>query len=166
MSDSLSSHMDDQENLSDASEDESYSYSGPPGEPLSRDTSEPLFDSDFQSPTQPPEPQPADTEDLLGLNSDALCAPAPPPQQSSTEGGMKASSSNSDLLNDLFAPAAAAAQQDDSSDLIGEQTGPDLFFSGAPSNGAGAAAAAAQPPKSKINMESSFQKRYTSIFFF
>lgn len=40
--------MNDQEDLSDQSEGESYSYSAPSGEPLSRDTSEPLFDADFQ----------------------------------------------------------------------------------------------------------------------
>lgn len=159
MVDSLSGHVDDQENLSDASEDESYSYSGPPGEPLSRDTSEPLFDTDFQSPTQPPEPQPTDTEDLLGLNSDAPCTPAPP-QQTSTEGGMKASSSNSDLLNDLFAPTTTGVQQDGSHDLIGDQAGQDLFFSAAPSS----AAAAAQPPKSKINMEKLFFKTLSFLF--
>uniref|UniRef100_A0A671WG20 Cyclin-G-associated kinase n=1 Tax=Sparus aurata TaxID=8175 RepID=A0A671WG20_SPAAU len=110
--------MNDQEDLSDQSEGESYSYSAPGGEPLSRDPSEPLFDADFQeTPT-------GDTADLLGLNSD----PQPPPTSSTSstapyqgvEGGMKAASSNSDLLNDLFAPP-------------GGQTGPvqeDLFFSG------------------------------------
>ncbi|XP_076127024.1 cyclin-G-associated kinase isoform X1 [Alosa pseudoharengus] len=139
--DSLSGPMDDQDNLSDASEDESYSYSGPPGEPLSRDASEPLFDTDFQSPTQPPEPQPSDTVDLLGLNSDAPGPPAPP--QTSTEGGMKASSSNSDLLNDLFAPPGIGVRQDSSNDLIGDQADQDLFFNNAPSN----TTAAAQPPK-------------------
>lgn len=40
--------MNDQEDLSDQSEGESYSYSAPGGEPLSRDPSEPLFDADFQ----------------------------------------------------------------------------------------------------------------------
>lgn len=40
--------MNDQEDLSDQSEGESYSYSAPSGEPLSRDPSEPLFDADFQ----------------------------------------------------------------------------------------------------------------------
>ena len=40
--------LDDHDDLSDQSEVESYSYSGPGGEPLSRDPSEPLFDADFQ----------------------------------------------------------------------------------------------------------------------
>lgn len=40
--------LNDQEDLSDQSEGESYSYSAPSGEPLSRDPSEPLFDADFQ----------------------------------------------------------------------------------------------------------------------
>lgn len=40
--------INDQEDLSDQSEGESYSYSAPGGEPLSRDPSEPLFDADFQ----------------------------------------------------------------------------------------------------------------------
>lgn len=40
--------MNDQEDLSDQSEGESYSYSAPGAEPLSRDPSEPLFDADFQ----------------------------------------------------------------------------------------------------------------------
>lgn len=40
--------MNDQDDLSDQSEGESYSYSAPSGEPLSRDPSEPLFDADFQ----------------------------------------------------------------------------------------------------------------------
>lgn len=37
--------MNDQDDLSDQSEGESFSYSAPSGEPLSR---EPLFDADFQ----------------------------------------------------------------------------------------------------------------------
>lgn len=41
-------YMNDQEDLSDQSEGESYSYSATSGEPVSRDHSEPLFDSDFQ----------------------------------------------------------------------------------------------------------------------
>uniref|UniRef100_A0AAQ4QYR4 Cyclin G associated kinase n=1 Tax=Gasterosteus aculeatus aculeatus TaxID=481459 RepID=A0AAQ4QYR4_GASAC len=110
--------MNDPEDLSDQSEGESYSYSAPGGEPLSRDPSEPLFDADFQS--APPAAQESpigDTADLLGLNSD--------PSVSSTssssaahpgvQAGIKAASSNSDLLNDLFAPPAgqtAAAQED------------------------------------------------------
>lgn len=40
--------MNDQEDLSDQSEGESYSFSAPSEEPLSRDPSEPLFDADFQ----------------------------------------------------------------------------------------------------------------------
>lgn len=40
--------LEDHDDLSDQSEVESYSYSAPGGEPLSRDTSEPLFDADFQ----------------------------------------------------------------------------------------------------------------------
>lgn len=40
--------MNDQDDLSDQSEGESFSYSAPSGEPLSCDTSEPLFDADFQ----------------------------------------------------------------------------------------------------------------------
>jgi len=40
--------MNDQEDLSDQSEGESYPYSAPGGEPLSRDPSEQLFDADFQ----------------------------------------------------------------------------------------------------------------------
>uniref|UniRef100_A0AAX7W697 Cyclin-G-associated kinase n=1 Tax=Astatotilapia calliptera TaxID=8154 RepID=A0AAX7W697_ASTCA len=115
-------YMNDQEDLSDQSEGESYSYSATSGEPMSRDHSEPLFDSDFQAP-------PEDTADLLGLN----CDPQPPTMSSTSssapqhgdQGGMKAASSNSDLLNDLFAPPAG-------------QTGAvqeDLFFSG-PASGA------------------------------
>uniref|UniRef100_A0AAQ4P5M1 Cyclin-G-associated kinase n=1 Tax=Gasterosteus aculeatus aculeatus TaxID=481459 RepID=A0AAQ4P5M1_GASAC len=106
--------MNDPEDLSDQSEGESYSYSAPGGEPLSRDPSEPLFDADFQVGKESPI---GDTADLLGLNSD--------PSVSSTssssaahpgvQAGIKAASSNSDLLNDLFAPPAgqtAAAQED------------------------------------------------------
>lgn len=40
--------MNDQDDLSDQSEGESFSYSAPSGEPLSREPSEPLFDADFQ----------------------------------------------------------------------------------------------------------------------
>lgn len=122
--------VNDQEELSDQSEGESYSYSAPSGEPLSRDISEPLFDADFQSPPPEAEESPAaDTADLLGLNSD----PQPPsmtstsssaPQQG-VQGGMKAASSNSDLLNDLFAPPAGQTGQ------VQE----DLFFSD-PTSGA------------------------------
>ncbi|XP_005459852.1 cyclin-G-associated kinase isoform X1 [Oreochromis niloticus] len=123
-------YMNEQEDLSDQSEGESYSCSATSGEPMSRDHSEPLFDSDFQtaSPATQEAP-PEDTADLLGLNSD----PQPPTMSSTSssapphgdQGGMKAASSNSDLLTDLFAPPAG-------------QTGAvqeDLFFSG-PASGA------------------------------
>ncbi|XP_034452364.1 cyclin-G-associated kinase isoform X2 [Hippoglossus hippoglossus] len=121
--------MNEQEDMSDQSEGESYSYSAPGGEPLSRDPSEPLFDADFETP--PPAAQEAPvggTADLLGLHSD----PEPPsasstsssaPQQG-VQGGMKAASSNSDLLNDLFAPPAGqtgAGQED----LFFTETTPD-----------------------------------------
>uniref|UniRef100_UPI0037E99552 cyclin-G-associated kinase isoform X2 n=1 Tax=Semicossyphus pulcher TaxID=241346 RepID=UPI0037E99552 len=119
--------INDQEDLSDQSEGESFSYSAPSGEPLSRDPSEPLFDADFQ--TSPPEAQESpigDTADLLGLNADTQ-APSTSSTSSSApqgvQGDLKAASSNSDLLNDLFAPPAG-------------QTGAvqeDLFFSGATS---------------------------------
>ena len=62
--------MDDPDDLSDQSEVESYSYSGPSGEPLSRDTSEPLFDADFQvSPGSP------DGETSQKVTSKSLKAP-------------------------------------------------------------------------------------------
>ncbi|XP_049326830.1 cyclin-G-associated kinase isoform X2 [Astyanax mexicanus] len=101
-SDSLSGPMDDQDDLSGGSEEESVSYSAPMDGSLSRDPSEPLFEADFT--TSPPEPQP-DTEDLLGLNSDAsgsTAAPQPPPGP--PEPGLRSCASNSDLLNDLFNP--------------------------------------------------------------
>ncbi|KAM3611790.1 uncharacterized protein V6R79_024258 [Siganus canaliculatus] len=120
--------INDQDDLSDQSEGESYSYSAPSGEPLSRDTSEPLFDADFQTSGPAAEESPVgDTADLLGLNSDpqppstSSASSSAPPQ--AVQGGMKAASSNSDLLNDLFAPSAG-------------QTGAvqeDLFFSGSTS---------------------------------
>ncbi|CAJ1069180.1 cyclin-G-associated kinase isoform X2 [Xyrichtys novacula] len=117
--------MNDPEELSDQSEGESYSYSAPGGEPLSRDPSEPLFDADFQNPPPAAQESPmGDTADLLGLNADPQppsmsSTPGPAPTQG-VQGGMKAASSNSDLLDDLFAPP-------------GGQTGAvqeDLFFSG------------------------------------
>ncbi|XP_014904133.1 cyclin-G-associated kinase isoform X1 [Poecilia latipinna] len=117
--------MNDQEDLSDQSEGESYS--APSGEALSHDLSEQLFDADFQNPPPAPEDSDrSDTADLLGLNSD----PEPPASSAvssgaSNQGGLKAASSNSDLLNDLFAPPAG-------------QTGTvqeDLFFS-EPTSGA------------------------------
>ena len=40
--------MNDQDDLSDQSEGESFNYSAASGEPLSREPSEPLFDADFQ----------------------------------------------------------------------------------------------------------------------
>ncbi|XP_077377441.1 cyclin-G-associated kinase [Festucalex cinctus] len=105
----------EQEEASDQSEGESYSYSAPSGEPPSRDTSEHLFDADFQTPTPTAEDSPADnTADLLGLNSE--------PQAPTSAAGLKASSSHSDLLNDLFAPPAGPA------DLPATQE--DLFFGG------------------------------------
>ncbi|KAM7017607.1 cyclin-G-associated kinase [Tautogolabrus adspersus] len=122
--------MNDQEDLSDQSEGESYSYSAPGGEPLSRDPSEPLFDADFQSPPPAAQDSPiGDTADLLGLNADpqppSLSSTSSSAPQQGVQGGMKGASSNSDLLNDLFAPP-------------GGQTGAvqeDLFFSG-PTSGA------------------------------
>lgn len=114
--------MNDQEDLSDQSEGESYPYSAPGGEPLSRDPSEQLFDADFQS--SPPAAQVSplgDTADLLGLNADpSMSSTSSSVPHHGVQGGMKAASSNSDLLNDLFAPPAGqiGAVQDD------------LFFSG------------------------------------
>ncbi|XP_077456668.1 cyclin-G-associated kinase [Stigmatopora argus] len=102
----------DQEDLSDRSEEESYSHSVPSGE--SQDTSESLFDANFQTPQSTTEGSLAnDTADLLGLNAE----PQPP---SASSDGLTASSSHGDLLNDLFAPPA------------GNTTAPqeDLFFSG------------------------------------
>ncbi|XP_034726868.1 cyclin-G-associated kinase isoform X1 [Etheostoma cragini] len=112
--------MNDQEDLSDQSDEESYSYSAPGGEPLSRDPSEPLFDADFQTPLPAAQESPVDdTADLLGLNADPSMSSSSAPRQG-VQSGMKAASSNSDLLNDLFAPPAG-------------QTGgvqEDLFFNG------------------------------------
>lgn len=108
--------FNDQDTLSDQSDGESVSYSAPSAEPLSRDTSEPLFDADFQTPPQEPA---SDTADLLGLNSDpasSSCVPNPAAQS-----GMKAASSNNDLLNDFFVPPSG------NSGAVQE----DLFFSGA-----------------------------------
>ncbi|XP_034397357.1 cyclin-G-associated kinase isoform X3 [Cyclopterus lumpus] len=114
--------MNDPEDLSDQSDGESYSYSAPGGEPLSRDPSEPLFDADFQS--SPPAAQESplgDTADLLGLNADpSMSSTSSSAPHQGVQGGLKPASSNSDLLNDLFAPPAGqtGAVQDD------------LFFSG------------------------------------
>ncbi|XP_027889074.1 cyclin-G-associated kinase isoform X1 [Xiphophorus couchianus] len=117
--------MNDQEDLSDQSEGESYS--APSGEALSRDLSEQLFDADFQTPPPAPEDSArSDTADLLGLNSDPeQPASSAVSSGASNQGELKAASSNSDLLNDLFAPPAG-------------QTGAvqeDLFFS-EPTSGA------------------------------
>ncbi|XP_061528737.1 cyclin-G-associated kinase [Phycodurus eques] len=160
----------DQEDPSDHSEEESYSYSAPSGEPLSRDTSEPLFEADFQTPP-PTEEFPAnDTADLLGLNSE----PQLPPPTSSA--GMKASSSHSDLLNDLFVSPAGhmAAEEDlffgsskptsDPFDLFGmgssssvgssrQASGPDLFgdLIGSDSSAPGKAAPTSNPSLFNLN---------------
>ncbi|KAI4885852.1 hypothetical protein NFI96_030562 [Prochilodus magdalenae] len=112
-SDSLSGPMEDQDDLSNASEEESVSYSAPVEGSLSRDPSEPLFEADFT--TSPPEPQP-DTEDLLGLNSDPRPPAAAP--QPAAEPGLKSCASNSDLLNDLFAPASGSGHTADTEDLF------------------------------------------------
>uniref|UniRef100_A0A673HXP2 Cyclin-G-associated kinase n=1 Tax=Sinocyclocheilus rhinocerous TaxID=307959 RepID=A0A673HXP2_9TELE len=120
------SQLEDQDDLSGGSEEESVSYSAPVDGTLSRDISEPLFEADFT--TTPPDPQP-DTEDLLGLNSDP-CPPATATQPGlANETGLKSSASNSDLLNDLFAPAPNAVPSANAEDLMGEGTGEDLFFS-------------------------------------
>uniref|UniRef100_A0A671QS98 Cyclin-G-associated kinase n=1 Tax=Sinocyclocheilus anshuiensis TaxID=1608454 RepID=A0A671QS98_9TELE len=120
------SQLEDQDDLSGGSEEESVSYSAPFDGTLSRDTSEPLFEADFT--TTPPDPQP-DTEDLLGLNSD----PGPPASSTqpcvANETVLKSSASNSDLLNDLFAPPPNAVPSANAEDFIGESTGEDLFFS-------------------------------------
>ncbi|XP_059404754.1 cyclin-G-associated kinase-like isoform X3 [Carassius carassius] len=120
------SQLEDQDDLSGGSEEESVPYSAPIDGTLSRDTSEPLFEADFT--TTPPDPQP-DTEDLLGLNSDP-CPPAATTQLGlANETGLKSSSSNSDLLNDLFAPAPNTVPSANAEDLMGEGPGEDLFFS-------------------------------------
>ncbi|XP_056313325.1 cyclin-G-associated kinase isoform X2 [Danio aesculapii] len=114
-------HLDDQEDLSGGSEEESVSYSAPIDGTLSRDTSEPLFEADFTN--TPPEAQP-DTEDLLGLNSE------PGPANAAPESGLKSSASNSDLLNDLlFAPQTNTVPSANNEDLMGEDAREDLFFS-------------------------------------
>ncbi|XP_051981940.1 cyclin-G-associated kinase-like [Xyrauchen texanus] len=118
--DCADSQFEDQDNLSDRSEEESMSYSGPIDGTLSRDTSEPLFEADFT--TTPPDPQP-DTEDLLGLNSDP-CPLAGTP----VESGLRSSASNSDLLNDLFAPPPSTVHSASTEDLFGEDTAEGLFF--------------------------------------
>lgn len=140
---------EDQEDLSDPSEEESYSAGGvrpsEDSEPFSREPSEPLFDAEFQN--LPPDSHSSDSVDLLGLNSDPADTPAPAPPNAG--GGMKSSSSNSDLLNDLFAPApgpAPAAPTGSTEDLIGGGVEGDLLF-GAPTSGGPPAAAPA--PKRK-----------------
>ncbi|XP_051535546.1 cyclin-G-associated kinase-like isoform X1 [Myxocyprinus asiaticus] len=124
---------EDQDDLSDRSEEESVSYSAPVDGTISRDTSEPLFEADFT--TTPPDPQP-DTEDLLGLNSD----PSPPAGTAHTgvsaETGLKNSGSNSDLLTDLFAPPPSTAPSANTEDLLGEDTAEDLFFTNTTSHSA------------------------------
>ncbi|KAJ8380321.1 hypothetical protein SKAU_G00010990 [Synaphobranchus kaupii] len=127
---------EDQDDLSDPSEEESYSVGGQKqsedSEPFSREHSEPLFDAEFQNLTQ--ESQSSDSVDLLGLNTDPADASAPNPPTAG--GGMKSSSSNSDLLNDLFAPApgpAPVAPSSNTDDLIGGGVEGDLFFSAPPS---------------------------------
>ncbi|KAI1901139.1 hypothetical protein AGOR_G00057120 [Albula goreensis] len=129
--------MEDPDDLSEHSEDESYSAGGRKrsldSEPISRETSEPLFDPEFQN--LPQESQSSDSVDLLGLNSDPADSPAAPPTAAGIGGGMKTSSSNSDLLNDLFAPAPAPAPaptHSSTDDLIGGGVDGDLFFSGPP----------------------------------
>ncbi|XP_046904516.1 cyclin-G-associated kinase isoform X2 [Hypomesus transpacificus] len=107
--------MDDQDDLSDQSDAESYSYCAPGGEPLSRDASETLFSAEFQTDAPPAHAPPADappydTADLLGLNSEPA-GPAPTPPLA-PGGGMKAASSNSDLLTDLFSPGEGGGQED------------------------------------------------------
>ncbi|KAM6930541.1 cyclin-G-associated kinase [Xenentodon cancila] len=115
--------INDQEDISDQSEGESYS--APSGEPLSRDHSEHLFEADFQTlPSAAKDFSVGDTADLLGLNSEPehpsiSSTPSSAPHQGD-QGGLKAASSNSDLLNDLFAPSAGQ------SGAVQE----DLFFSG------------------------------------
>lgn len=111
--------FNDQDTLSDQSDGESVSYSAPSAEPLSRDTSEPLFDADFQTPPPPAQEPASDTADLLGLNSDPASSSSIP--NPAAQSGMKSASSNSDLLNDFFAPPSGKS----------EAVQEDLFFSGA-----------------------------------
>ncbi|XP_036454144.1 cyclin-G-associated kinase isoform X3 [Colossoma macropomum] len=132
-SDSLSGPMEDQDDLSGGSEEESVSYSAPVDGSLSRDPSEPLFEADFT--TSPPDPQP-DTEDLLGLNSDPSPQAAAPQPAVTTETGLKTCASNSDLLNDLFAPNSGSTHTAETEDL---------FFTNTPSQPAAAPAAPAAP---------------------
>ncbi|XP_029685623.1 cyclin-G-associated kinase isoform X2 [Takifugu rubripes] len=118
--------MNDQDDLSDQSEGESFSYSAPSGEPLSREPSEPLFDADFQIP--PPAAQEApvsDTADLLGLNTDTQTSSTASSSAAhqGVQGGMKAATSNSNLLNDLFAPPAGEAAPVQEDLLFNEPTG-------------------------------------------
>ncbi|KAK7934370.1 hypothetical protein WMY93_005266 [Mugilogobius chulae] len=108
----------DQDTLSDQSDGESVSYSAPSGEPLSRDTSEPLFDADFQAPHPTAQEPASDTADLLGLNSDPVSSASG--SRPTAQTGMKAASSNSDILNDFFAPPSGNS----------ETAQEDLFFSG------------------------------------
>lgn len=110
--------FNDQDTLSDQSDGESVSYSAPSAEPLSRDTSEPLFDADFQTPPPTAQEPASDTADLLGLNSDPASSSSVP--DPAAQSGMKSSSSNSDLLNDFFTPPSGKS----------EAVQEDLFFRG------------------------------------
>uniref|UniRef100_A0AAR2L8C6 Cyclin G associated kinase n=1 Tax=Pygocentrus nattereri TaxID=42514 RepID=A0AAR2L8C6_PYGNA len=136
-SDSLSGPMEDQDDLSGGSEEESVSYSAPVEGSLSRDPSEPLFEADFT--TSLPDPQP-DTEDLLGLNSDPSPPAAAPQPAVATEPGLKTCASNSDLLNDLFAPNSGSTHTPETEDL---------FFTNTPSQPSAAPAAPNAPTASK-----------------
>lgn len=107
--------MEDQDDLSGGSEEESVSYSAPVDGSLSRDPSEPLFEADFTMSL--PDPQP-DTEDLLGLNSDPGPATAAPQPAAAAETGLKTYASNSDLLNDMFAPPSGSAHTAEAEDLF------------------------------------------------
>ncbi|KAJ8285969.1 hypothetical protein GJAV_G00033020 [Gymnothorax javanicus] len=134
---------ENQEDLSDPSEEESYSAAGQKpsedSEPFSREHSEQLFDPEFQE--LPQDNQSSDSVDLLGLNSDPADTPAP--TASSLGAEMKSASSNSDLLNDLFA-SAPLAPSSSTDDLIGGGVEGDLLFT-APSSGPSTATSASKP---------------------
>uniref|UniRef100_A0A8C9S405 Cyclin-G-associated kinase n=1 Tax=Scleropages formosus TaxID=113540 RepID=A0A8C9S405_SCLFO len=126
---------EEQEELSDPSEEDSGPQVCKPSEdsePFSREPGEALFNTDF--PSKPPESQSDDSVDLLGLNSSS-----PPrtghssPMAGPAAAGMKTSSSNSDLLNDLFAPAVSA-EHGSTSDLIGGGVDDDLLFGSSAGN--------------------------------
>ncbi|XP_066510032.1 cyclin-G-associated kinase-like isoform X1 [Hoplias malabaricus] len=139
-SDSVSAAMEDLEDLSGGSEEESVSYSGPVEGAISRDPSEPLFEADFSN-AAPSDPQP-DTEDLLGLNSDPRPLTSAPQSAVATEAGLKTSTSNSDLLNDLFAPSSGSAH-------VAENE--NLFFTNASHQPPTAPAASNAPTSTKMN---------------